>query len=256
VTVTELEAAVEDNLNRAGISAVSTRMAGWVQDELRSWSDDAVWPPPKEGRARVGDPHNWTFLTTTYDFSTVVSQDFYNLPTTFLRPIRIWFETTWGERLLYLEYEVAKQMYFGRNDSYPEVYSIVFNEDGTTAPVLWLFPGPLEIWSAHVTHQKKATAVTGGQTNIFTLRWPDGIIAGATARGLRLLRGHEEAAAWMRERNVVLGQAMGSDRKAETEAAMTLGISTVADGHPASPRPILDEGYPTGRMIDPDSYYD
>lgn len=252
MTVAEIMADVEAQLNRAGVPAVDTRIGTWVQDELREWAENAVWPPTRA----VGDPHNWTFLTATYDFATTATQQTYALTavTGFLRPIRLWFEFTGGDRVDYMELEVLRQMYYGRNDSYPERYGLAFSEDGTTLPTLWLFPPPKEAWAGHLTHQKKATVISAAQSNIFTIRWPDGITAGATARGLRLLRGHEEAAPWAAEKGRILAAAMASDRKSESEEAMTLGISTVADGDPDNPRPVLSD-YPAGRKIDPASYY-
>ncbi len=256
MTVTQIEADVTAHLNREGVSAVANRIASWVQDELRAWADQALWPPVRPRRARVGIPHDWSFLRQTYDFATIVGHQTYNLPTSpaFLRPFRLWFETVASDRVIYSELEVLKQVYYGRSNGYPERYAIQFQEDDATAAVLWVFPPPSDIWTGHLTYQRKAAPISGAQTNIFTLRWPDGIVAGATARGLRLLRGHDEAEAWASERDTILGAAIASDRMAEGEAGMTLGISTVADGDPENPRPILAD-FPVGRKIDPESYY-
>jgi len=247
MTLAEIGAEVEAHLNRAGVAAVDTRVGTWVQDELREWAENAIWPPTRP----LGDPHNWTFLTRTHDFDTIAERAYYALTAAsgFLRPVRLWMECDGGDRVTYLELEVLRQMYYGRNASYPEHYGLEFNEDGTTAPVLWVFPSPSQIWTSHLTYQKKATAISGAESNIFTIRWPEGIVAGATARGLRLLRGHEEAASWVAEKGRALAAAMASDRKAESEEAMTLGISTSADGDPENPRPILTD-YPYGREIE------
>ncbi len=253
MTVTQIEAEVDAYLNRAGVAAVDTRVSVWVQDELREWAENATWPPATAGRA--GNPHNWTFLTLTYDVSTIADRAYYALAaaTGFLRPIRLWLECVNGDRVTYLELEVLRQMYYGRNSSYPEHYGLEFNEDGITEPVLWVFPSPSQVWPAHLTYQKKAKGISGTQSNIFTIRWPDGLIAGATARGLRLLRGHEEAGSWVAEKGRQLAAAIAGDRKSESEEAMTLGISSVADGHPENPRPVLED-YPAGRKIDPASW--
>lgn len=256
MTVAEIEAEVTANLNREDVAEVATRVGTWVQAELRAWAEQAVWPPAQAGRTRVGQPHNWSFLRSTYDFNTVVGHQTYNLPLSpaFLRPVRLWFETVASDRIQYLDLEVLKQSYYGRSNAHPECYGIEFQEDDATAAVLWVFPPPLQVWAGHLTYQRKATAISGAQSNIFTIRWPDGIIAGATARGLRLVRGHAEAEAWESQRNVILGAAIASDRRAESEVGMTLGISTVADGDPDNARPILSD-YPTDRKIDPASYY-
>ena len=262
MTVAEIESRVDKHLNRVGVSDVATTIAAWVQEELRQWAENATWPVGKAvdqkvpGRQHGGEPHNWSFLTTTYDFATTASLQTYSLSaaTGFLRPIRLWLECVDGDRVTYMDLEVLRQMNYGRNPSYPEHYGLAFSEDGTTLPTLWLFPAPLEAWTGHLTYAKKATAVSGGQSNIFTIRWPEGIIAGAVARGIRLLRGYAEAAEWVEEQSRMLAAAIASDRGAQSEAGMTLGISTVADGDPEHPRPILED-YPFVRKIDPESYY-
>lgn len=259
MTVTEIEAEVEETLNRVGVTAVSSRVAGWVGLELKEWAEHAVWPPLKPvndkepGRRRVGEPHDWTFLTSTQDFTTTASLATYALEVALLRPKRIWFEITGWDRARYLDLELLRQVYYGRSEGKPEAYSIVFSEDDATAPVLYLFPTPSDAWAGHLTYVRKATTITGAQTNIFTLRWPEGIIAGTVARGLRLLRQYDEANDWEEQKGRHLAEAIASDRRAESEADMTLGISTVADGDPENPRPILSE-YPYGRKIDPDSW--
>ena len=260
-TVTQIEAEVTANLDRSGISEVSSRVSGWVQAELKEWSQNALVHPPKPvnaregGRTRLGKPHDWTFLRKTYDFTTVATDDDYTLIAGVLRPIRLWFEASWGDRITYMELEVLKQQYFGHSDGYPEHYGLEFSETITVMPVLWLFPGPSDAWPAHFTYMAAMTAISGVQTNIFTDRWGDGIVAGATGRALRLLRGYDEAMQWDAERTRIMAGAIAWDRGAETEEAMTLGVSTSADGDLEDPRPILNEGYPTGRMIDPSSYY-
>ena len=257
MTIAEIATEVEFMVNRSGLSVVATRLEGYVQAEVTWWAEQATWPVPKPvegkvpGPSRRGSLYDWTFLRTSQSISATDGLAYYSLPAAFRRPRRLHLSIAGAEPLELLDLDMAQLRYYDAAEGQPLSYAIAYSENGTTAPVVWLFPTPEQSYTLTMFYTKAMTALAATESNIFTVRWPQGIKHGAVARAIGDLKQFADAQEFLERKYELLDAAIREDMRAEAELPMTMGVSTIAGGDAEDGRPVTNDGAAPMRKIDP-----
>ena len=213
------------------------------------------------GSSRRGNPYDWTFLRTSQSISATDGTASYSLPQTypsvpadFRRPRRLHLSVAGAEPLELLDLDMARLRFYDAAEGQPRAYAIAYSEDGTTAPVAWLFPTPEQSYTLTMFYTKAMTALAATESNLFTARWPRGIIHGTVARVIGDLKQFSDAQEYLVRKYELLDAAIREDMRAESELPMTMGVSTIAGGDAEDGRPVTNDGAVPMRKIDPSAW--
>lgn len=237
--LTAARARVTFNINRVDQTTITAEVDYWLNAECRRWHERAVGAPP-------GVPHPWSFLIATSAITTVASIPSSALPTDFLRPVRLTFTIdTAPVRAILGNLAYLQEKYTGATEAAPSQEHSEWAVNLNTR-YLYIFPTPDDAYSATLYYLQKYTdLVNGTDTNVFLDRCWDGIVAGATARGLKALKQYEASLIWTAEAREELQAAVMADGQSEEEGDLTLWISTDVHGTAQDPRSVWgDETIP------------